>query len=209
MQHFWSQFLHQCITFAAILDPIGASAVMLGMLPHGMTPAEAENIARRSSLTILIAFIVVFALGEGVLRFFGINEHSLKVIGGVVLLLMALEMLGHGRTQMPISANRREDIAVIPLGIPILFGAGLFATVIIFRQQAHSLWDVTMTTAAFLLNTAAVYLALRYAMQIREMLGETGEKVVTKLMGILTGAIAVQFILGGATILVLQILNTD
>ena len=208
MQGIWENFLQQGITFAAIMDPVGVSAMMLGMLPHRATHTEAAGIARRSTLTILIAFAVVFLTGDMILRFFGIDQHSLKVIGGIVLLMMAIEMLGNGSSGRMLSPDDREDIAVIPLGIPIIFGAGLFTTIIIFRQQDRTVMESAVTVAAFALNALVIYLALRYAVWIRKLLGTTGEKVITKLMGIITGAIAVQFIVSGVVVLARHVLES-
>jgi len=207
MQGIWESFLQQSITFAAIMDPVGVSAMMLGMLPHRATHTEAAAIARRSTLTVIVAFAVVFLTGDMILRFFGIDQYSLKVIGGIVLLMMAIEMLGNSSSGRMLSPESRDDIAVIPLGIPMIFGAGLFTTIIIFRQQAATLTENLVTIAAFALNALVIYLALRYAVWIRKLLGGTGEKVITKLMGIITGAIAVQFIVSGIVVLARQVLE--
>jgi multiple antibiotic resistance protein len=92
-------------------------------------------------------------------------------------------------------------IGVIPLGIPMIFGAGLFTTVIILRQQAQGWGEIGIMIAAYCINAIAIYLALRYAVDLRRVLGETAEGVVTRLMGLITGAIAIQFIVGGAVAL--------
>jgi len=205
MNGIFDQFLQQTITFAAIMDPIGVSAMMLGMLPYRTTAVEAAQIARKSTLTVLVAFAVVFVFGDAILKFFGIDQHSLKVIGGIVLLMMAIEMLGNESGGRMLSPEGREEIAVIPLGIPIIFGAGLFTTVIIFRQQATDPLSIAVTVSAFALNALAIYLTLRYAVWIRGVLGLTGEKVITKLMGLITGAIAVQFIINGAVTLAKEV----
>jgi len=200
MQTFFEAFLKQTVTFAAIMDPVGVSAMMLGMLSHQATRSEVFTIARQATWTITIAFFVVLLAGDGILRAFGIDQNSLKVIGGIVLLMMALEMLGSGNSRM-LSAEDREEIGVIPLGIPMIFGAGLFTTVIILRQQAETLSGIGVTVAAFLVNALAMYLVLRYAIHIRKLLGMTAENVITKLMGLITGAIAIQFIVGGVVAL--------
>ncbi|WP_456394525.1 MarC family protein [Nitratifractor sp.] len=205
MNAIFDQFLQQAITFAAIMDPIGVSAMMLGMLPYRTTAVEAAQIARKSTLTVLVAFAVVFLFGDAILKFFGIDQHSLKVIGGIVLLMMAIEMLGNESGGRMLSPEGRDEIAVIPLGIPIIFGAGLFTTVIIFRQQATDPLSIAVTVGAFALNALVIYLTLRYAVWIRSVLGLTGEKVVTKLMGLITGAIAVQFIISGAVTLAKEV----
>lgn len=203
MQAILEHFLKETITFAAIMDPVGVSAMMLGMLSHQATHSEVSVIAKQAAWTILIAFFVVFVAGDSILTAFGINQFSLKVIGGIVLLLMALEMLGSSSGRM-LSAENPDRIGVIPLGIPVIFGAGLFTTVIIFKQQADSWTDVAITVAAFLVNAVAMYIILRYAIHLRRWLGKTAENVITKLMGLITGAIAIQFIIGGAVELTKQ-----
>jgi len=201
MNPFVDHFLQQSITFAAIMDPVGVSALMLGMLPHQATRSETARIAAKSTLTVVIAFFVVLFSGDLLLHFFGIDQFSLKVIGGIVLLMMAIEMLGNGETARMLPTEGKEEIAVIPLGIPMIFGAGLFTTIIIFKQQAHGILDIVVMVAAFLLNAAVIYLVLRYAIVIRRWLGLTAENVITKLMGLITGAIAVQFIVSGVVVL--------
>jgi multiple antibiotic resistance protein len=203
MQSIFEQFLQQTITFAAIMDPIGVSAMMLGMLSHQATRSEVNIIAKQATATIMIAFFVVLLAGDAILGAFGINQYSLKVIGGIVLLMMGLEMLGSGGGRM-LSAEHPEKIGVIPLGIPIIFGAGLFTTVIILKQQAASWQAVGVTVTAFLLNAVIMYLVLRYAILLRRLLGTTAENVITKLMGLITGAIAIQFIISGAVALTKQ-----
>ncbi len=200
MSTIWEQFLQETITFAAIMDPVGVSAMMLGILSHQATRSEVVAIARQATLTITIAFFVVLLTGDFMLRAFGIDQYSLKVIGGIVLLMMALEMLGSGGGQM-LAIETRSPIGVIPLGIPIIFGAGLFTTVIILKQQAASPAAIGITVAAFLVNAFAMYWVLRYAIHIRKLMGTTAENVITKLMGLITGAIAIQFIISGVVTL--------
>ena len=201
MSPLFDQFLQQAITFGAIMDPIGVSAIMLGMLPHQATHSEVTRIAAKSTLTVVIAFLIVLFTGDQLLHFFGIDQYSLKVIGGIVLLMMAIEMLGNGEAGRMLPTEGKEEIAVIPLGIPIIFGAGLFTTIVIFKQQAQSGVDILVTAAAFMVNAVVIYLVLRYAISLRRWLGLTAEKVVTKLMGLITGAIAVQFIVSGVVVL--------
>lgn len=197
----FEQLLQQTITFAAIMDPIGASVMMLAMLPHQATRSEVATIAKRATWTILIAFVVVMAIGDVVLRMFGIDENSLKVIGGIVLLMMAMEMLGTSDGTSTVRSNNNVDLGVIPMGIPVLFGAGLFTTIIILRQQATSTEEIGIMTLAFSINALVVYLTLRYSILISKAIGKTAEDVITKLMGLIVGAISIQFIVSGVVLL--------
>ena len=196
----FSTFLQQSITFFAILDPIGISAIALSLLSVNITKSQINKVAFKTTFTIIIAFFVVLILGETILKIFGIDENSLKVMGGIVLILMAISMVnGTVKTKNDKSLDEKkdEDLSVIPLGIPIAFGTGLFTTIIIFKHQAQTLFDLFSISIAFCLNALIFYLILKNSIHIKRYLGFTGQNIVTKLMGLIVGAIAVQFIIGG------------
>ena len=134
-------FLQQSITFFAILDPIGISAIALSILSPNITKTQINKVAYKATITIIIAFFVVLISGEMLLKLFGIDENSLKVMGGIVLILMAISMV-NGTTKPKddntLDEKNNEELSVIPLGIPIAFGTGLFTTIIIFKHQAQT-----------------------------------------------------------------------
>ena len=98
---FVSSFLQQAITFFAIMDPIGISALALSLLSTNITKTEITTVAKKSTLTIIIAFFVVLVTGDLILRIFGIDENSLKVMGGIVLILMAISMVNGSAEKKP------------------------------------------------------------------------------------------------------------
>ena len=193
-------FLQQSITFFAILDPIGISAIALSILSPNITKTQINKVAYKATITIIIAFFVVLISGEMLLKLFGIDENSLKVMGGIVLILMAISMV-NGSTKEKENNNSNEkndeELSVIPLGIPIAFGTGLFTTIIIFKHQAQTALDLFSISMAFCLNALVFYLILKNSIYIKKYLGLTGQNIITKLMGLIVGAIAVQFIVGG------------
>ena len=87
---FFSLLLQQTITFFAIMDPIGVSAIALSLLSTNITKSQISSIAFKTTITILIAFIIVLIKGDAILKLFGIGEDSLKVMGGIVLIVMAI-----------------------------------------------------------------------------------------------------------------------
>lgn len=191
-------FLQQSITFFAIMDPIGVSAIALSLLSTNITKSQISTIAKKSTFTILIAFIVVLISGDFILRLFGIGEDSLKVMGGIILLLMAISMVGGSSEAKKEDEDKNdEELAVIPIGIPIAFGTGLFTTIIIFKHQAQTFLDVLSIVLAFCVNALLFYLILKNSIYIKKYLGLTGQNIITKLMGLIVGAIAVQFIISG------------
>lgn len=196
----FSTFLQQSITFFAILDPIGISAIALSLLSANITKSQINKVAFKTTFTIIIAFFVVLILGETILKIFGIDENSLKVMGGIVLILMAISMVnGTVKTKNDKSLDEKkdEDLSVIPLGIPIAFGTGLFTTIIIFKHQAQTFMDLFSISMAFCINALVFYFILKNSIYIKKYLGLTGQNIITKLMGLIVGAIAVQFIVSG------------
>lgn len=201
MDNLLSAFLQQTITFFAILDPIGISAIALSILNTNITKTQMNKIAYKSTLTILVAFFVVLISGDLVLKLFGIDENSLKVMGGIILILMAISMVNGSSEKKSSndSSNDKndEELSVIPIGIPIAFGTGLFTTIVIFKHQAQTVLDLFSISMAFCLNAFIFYLILKNSIYIKRYLGITGQNIITKLMGLIVGAIAVQFIIGG------------
>ena len=114
-------FLQQSITFFAILDPIGVSAIMLSLLHLNITKNEIEQIAYKATLTIIIAFFAVFFGGSLLLGIFGIDINAIKIIGGIVLLLMSIKMIQNSIIDdKDTSPDSKDDLSIVPIAIPIL-----------------------------------------------------------------------------------------
>lgn len=199
-------FLQQAISIFAIVDPLGVSAIMLSLASSNATKEHIKAIALKSTITIIIAFFVVLFTGDFVLKIFGISLDSLKVMGGIILLLTAIKMVEGHFEKNQTKAEKEEaksfdDFAVIPLAIPITFGPGIFATIVIYKASVSSLLELIVLILAFLSTACLVYIAFRYSIYTRNLLGITGQKIVTRLMGLIVGAIAIQFIISGVVIL--------
>lgn len=195
----FQNFLQQTITLFAIMDPIGVSAIALSLLSPNITKTQIAIIAKKTTSTILIAFFVVLITGDLVLKLFGIHEDSLKVMGGIILLLMAITMVRGSVTvnKKENSDKNDEELAIIPIGIPIAFGTGLFTTIIIFKNQAASSVGLFSLVISFCVNALVFYLVLKNSIYIKKYIGVTGQNIVTKLMGLIVGALSVQFIISG------------
>lgn len=208
MVEFLNLLLQHTITMMAIVDPLGVSAIMLSLLPQNTTKEAINKIAFKATMTIIVAFFVVLATGNFLLNLFGIEIDSLKVMGGIVLLLTAIKMVqGSMESKNQTEEEREEAIkndefSVIPLGIPITFGPGIFATIIILRGQSMDATSLFALVLAYLIVALCVYLSFKNSIYIRKYLGITGQKIVSRLMGLIVGAIAVQFVVGGITTLV-------
>ena len=208
MADFFNLLLQHTITMMAIVDPLGVSAIMLSLLPQSTTKEHINTIATKATLTIIVAFFVVLITGNFLLNLFGIEIDSLKVMGGIILLLTAIKMVqGSMESKNQTEEEREEAIkndefSVIPLGVPITFGPGIFATIIILRGHSEGIASIAALVIAYLIVALSVYLAFKNSIYIRQYLGITGQKIVSRLMGLIVGAIAVQFIVGGVSVLV-------
>ncbi len=197
---------HDIIALITILNPIAAASIMVGMVSPA-TPAVIRPIAFKATLTVVIASLVTLFSGEFIFKLFGINVLSLKVIGGIILMMIAISMAygQQSKTRHSVEeaneAETKDDVSVIPLGIPILFGPGVIATIIVLNNNHLEHYTHTVSYALVSVSifaaSVAVYFTLRYAGAINRTLGVTGMKILTRIMGLVVGAIAAQFIISG------------
>ena len=196
----FKEILFDTISLVTILNPIAAAAIMLSLVKYSDIP----DVSKKTSLTVFIASIVTMLLGGIILKIFGINIPSIKAIGGVVLLIIALNMV-QGKEVAPTNSTKeekdaaiqRDDVAIIPLGIPILFGPGVITTIIILSEKSKTLIEKGILFIAIILSSIIVYLTLRNAAYISKILGVNGLKITTRLMGLIIGAISFLFLVGG------------
>lgn len=168
-----------------------------------MDEDERRYVAGRS-VAIACILALVFALsGEFILRLFNITADSLRVAGGILLLMIAMDML-HARTSRESmtpeevkEAAKREDISVFPIAIPLLTGPGAITTVILVIRAGDTPVLKTTAVAAILVTFGLAYFIFRFAARINRFLGVTVSLVITRVMGLFLGAIAVDFIAEG------------
>ena len=191
--------------FTAILvliNPIGAVPLFLSLTP-AYTPEESRRAARRAAFgTTLIMLGALFA-GTAILQLFGISLAAFRVAGGLLILTMALEMMRAttSRTrQTPEEATEaaeKPDIAVVPMAIPMLAGPGSISALILYAQERPSLLNYAVMSAIAVVVGLLAWCALRLAGPIGRKLGRTGINLLTRIMGILLAAIAVELMTGG------------
>lgn len=190
------------VTLFVIIDPIGLTPIFIA-LTHDMTAKQRRQIALRSA-AVAFGILAVFAvLGEAVLGFVGISMPAFRIAGGVLLFLTALDMLFERRTKrrentsQPTEEEEFDDPSVFPLAIPLMAGPGSIATVILLTGEQPGLVgfvSVMGVAASVLLILLALCLS---AGALARVLGKTGVTVVTRLLGMLLAALAVQFVLDG------------
>jgi len=185
-----------------IVDPFAVVPSFLAMTERD-TPAFRRVLAKRGAWTVAIT-LAVFALGgSAIFKVFGITIGAFKIAGGVLIGLNALDMVQARRSQQRETAAERaegiqkEDIGIMPLGVPMLAGPGAISTVMVLALGSKSLLTTLTLYASIALTAFISYLTLAAASIVEKRLGQTGMKILTRLMGLVLCAIAVQFIIDG------------
>lgn len=184
-------------TLFVVIDPIGLTPLFVA-LTQGADAAHRRAVALRASV-LGFTILLLFALfGEAVLGFIGISMSAFKISGGILLLLTALDMLFERRTK------RREDKvvelpdpSVFPLATPLIAGPGAIASVILLMGEADGLAGSLTVVGVLAVVVLCVFLLFVAGGALEKIVGQTGINVVTRLLGMLLAALAVQFILDG------------
>jgi MarC family membrane protein len=185
-----------------IVDPLTAVPTFLAMTGRD-SPELRRQMARRGAWTCAIT-LTAFALGGSLIfRLFGITIGAFKVAGGVLIGLNALDMVQARRSQQketPVEKAEgieKEDVGIMPLGVPMLAGPGAISTVMVLAGAAKSVAATIAVYGAIALTAVLCYLTLAAATRLEHRLGQTGMRILTRLMGLVLCAIAVQFIIDG------------
>ncbi|MGN7160095.1 MarC family protein [Sphingomonas sp. SAFR-052] len=196
-------FVSSLITFFVVIDPPGCAPIYAG-LTTGASDVQRRSMAIRA-VGIATAILVVFALfGQALLKALGISLDSFRIAGGIMLFLIALEMVFEKRTQRRedraqkiIETHEVEDVSTFPMAMPMIAGPGSIASVMLLMSQVGD-WSaravVLGALASILLLTL---LALLAAGPLMKLLGARIEAVITRLLGVLLAALAAQFVIDG------------
>jgi multiple antibiotic resistance protein len=198
------------VSLFAVVEPLGLIPIFIGMTSGMAQPAQ-RLVARRA---VLVAFLtlVIFALaGQLIFRLFGISVDSMKVVGGILFFLIGYEMLQarHSRTAVD-HADPPEpdgDLALTPLGIPMIAGPGAITNVIVRWNEAESTSKQGALFVAILAVMVLTLVLLLGARRVARVLGDSGNRVLLRLMGLITMVIAVELFFGGLTPIVQKMLR--
>jgi len=198
----WRHYAESATALFVIADPIGAVPLFI-TLTTNQSEYERRRTVNVAAVTVAIVLVVSIFIGQPLLTFFGISVPSFRVGGGILILLMALAMMqarpsGTQRTpEETEEASVKDEVAVVPLGIPLVAGPGAISTMIIYAHQVTGWLDTVFLIFAGLLVAASVWIALSLADPISKLLGKTGINIVIRLFGLILSAVAVEFIAGG------------
>jgi multiple antibiotic resistance protein len=186
----------------AILDPVGMVPATLAVTGH-VTTEQRRHIVNHAVLVAALVIVFMAVLGRYLLFYLGITLPAFSIAGGILLLLIAIDMLfgrqsgAKGRPEEQ-EHPETESVAVFPLAIPFIAGPGTIATVLLLINLSHgSREKLVVIYIAYAVALFATWLCMRAAEIVIRVLGKTGVGVATRLLGIITAALAVQFILNG------------
>ncbi|GAO40887.1 hypothetical protein SCH01S_52_00700 [Sphingomonas changbaiensis NBRC 104936] len=196
-------FVAAFATFFVVIDPPGCAPIFAS-LTAGATPQHRRAMAIRSSMVagaILLAFAI---FGEAFLRSLGISLDAFRIAGGIMLFLIALEMVFEKRQERrehraeDVKARpAHEDISIFPMGIPMIAGPGSIASAMLLMSRGHGLAEDLVVLAALAVVLLLTLLALLLAGPLMRLLGYRLEAMITRVLGVILAALAVQFVIDG------------
>lgn len=187
----WKLFAEVFVTLFVIMDPPGTMPIFLS-LTGGRAPRTRNRMAWQA---VVVAFLVItmFALfGQQILDYLGITLPALQGAGGLLLLLVALELLT-GKQEEP-TGTKEVNVALVPLGTPLLAGPGAIVATMVFVQRADTAEDGLVIALGIVAVHAVLWLTLRFSGVIIRVLRDSGVVLMTRIAGLLLSAIAVQLV---------------
>ena len=189
-----------------LVDPFAAIPAFLA-ITESADPARRKRMARKGALTCFIVLTGFAVGGQLIFKMFGITLPAFEVAGGLILLLIGLDMLEARRSPTQEAtgdteeATAKEDAGIVPLGIPMLAGPGAISSVMVLVGQVPSLWHWEMGAilGSITITSLVSYWVLAGASRVRQVLGETGIRILVRIMGLLLVALAMQFFVNGLT----------
>ena len=193
-----------------ITSPLSTMPVFLTMT-QSLDEKERRAVAIRSTLVACCALLLFVLVGQFLFKFFGISTNGFRIVGGIIIFRIGFDMLQAKYTPMNLRKEEikeyANDVSVAPLGIPLLCGPGAIANAIVLMQEAHSFEMKTALIVAIVLVYVVTFCLLRWAGQLVKFIGETGNNVMMRLMGLILMVIAVECFVSGARPILTEILH--
>jgi multiple antibiotic resistance protein len=185
-----------------LVDPFAALPTFLAVTA-GQTASKRAATARKASLTAWVCLSFFALAGTYIFRLFGITLPAFEIAGGIILLLIGLDMLEAKRSPTQETspeaeaASEKEDAGIVPMGIPMLAGPGAITSVMVLVGQAQNKWQMLAIYGAIAITAAICLLVLSSAVRVAEKLGATGIRILIRIMGLMLVALAVQYFVNG------------
>ena len=196
-------FLSAFVTLFVVIDPPGCAPIYAG-LTHDATRAQARSMAVRASLIAGLILLIFALFGEALLGALHIELDAFRIAGGIMLFLIALDMVFEKRTQRREERAEKvratpevEDVSVFPMAMPMIAGPGSIATIMLLMARSEGTAQTLVVLGALAAVLLLTLLALVAAGPLMKLLGNRVEAVITRLLGVLLAALAAQYVIDG------------
>ena len=194
-------FIYLFAALFSVLNPIGTVPIFVA-LTEGYTSAERAKVSLITSINVLIILLISFFIGQYVLSFFGITITALRIAGGIIITSSGFGLLnGNFNKNQGINkkvekeAQSRTNIALTPLAMPMLAGPGSISLLIAYYQEHNTTSEIIISTISITVVAITIYLILRSAHFLAKILGSSGIVAISRIIGFLTIAIGIQYII--------------
>ncbi|RLF60449.1 MAG: hypothetical protein DRN25_02645 [Thermoplasmata archaeon] len=193
-------FIYSFVAIFIIVDPIMNIPFFVSVLER--TDIEEYRLIVRKAIVVAAVILILFTyFGNLIFKLLGIKMYSFQIAGGILLFIISLEMLFGRRTRTKVDEREekewREDIAITPLAVPLLTGPGAITTGIVLYSNAKAVEQKILLILAIILVFSIAYVILVNSKRIFEIIGASGNRVISRIMGILLAAISIQLIVDG------------
>jgi MarC family membrane protein len=194
-------FIYLFAGLFSVLNPIGTVPIFVGLTMDD-DKKERSRISLWTAINVFTILVISFFFGEYVLSFFGISIEALRIAGGIIIATSGFSLLtGNFNKKRGVSkkvasdAQRRNDIALTPLAIPMLAGPGSISLLIAFYHEHHEIFEIIISVAAIFAVAVAIFIVLRSAHYLAKILGASGIVAISRIVGFIVIAIGVQYII--------------
>jgi len=201
-----------CLTsFFTLMNPLGIMPVFMSMT-SALSPSERRKTAQKAVLVAFITLIAFAFSGQLLFQFFGISVDSFRMVGGIIFFMMGYDMLQARLSKVKLSkaAAKREyisDISITPLAIPMICGPGAITNSIVLMADAEAPLQKAILIGSIVLVLLTTFLVLWGSSVISKWIGETGNKVMMRLMGLIMMVIAIEFFFSGLKPILIEIIS--
>ena len=198
------ELLRAIVGIFVIVDPIGSVGIVLAVT-NGFSKIKKEKAARFAGITVAAVLVVAALMGQAILDLFGIRLAAFSVAGGILFLILAVEMIrGEGVSQFHKLNERSEQLpaaAIVPLGVPLMAGPGAISTVILASPGSANWFETAILISSIAVLGLVTWLCFSYAQYIGKLIGDIGIQLISRIMGLILAALAVEYMVKGVQIL--------
>ena len=200
-----------CLTsFFTLTNPLSIMPIFLTMT-DGFPDVERKAIVKRATIVSFITLVMFAVSGQLLFKFFGISTNGFRVVGGVIFFAIGWDMLQARITKVKLKEDEiktyAKDISITPLAIPMICGPGSITNAIVLMEEADTFWMQVVLIASIAIVYLLTFIILRAATRINKIIGETGNNVMMRLMGLILMVIAIEFFVSGIKPILIDILR--